>query len=258
MEKNDTLLAVKGVYKYFGGLSALNGVDLTVRQGTITALIGPNGAGKTTLVNIVSGADKPSDGEILFDGKIINKLPPYKRAEMGLSRTFQLTKLFRQMSVIENVMVGAHTWARKGNLWRTILNLPSARRELREVYDYAMDILKITNMEKLAHEKASNLPHGQQRALEVARAVATRPRLVLLDEPAAGLNPREDDMLQETLRSVVRSGVTILMVEHHMRLVMNVSDWVHVLDLGTKIAEGTTREIGRNPSVIKAYLGKEY
>ncbi len=258
MEANDTLLEVKGVSKDFGGLQALNGVDLTVRKGTITALIGPNGAGKTTLVNIVSGADEASYGDVHFDGKLINPLPPHKRAELGLTRTFQLTKLFAQMSVIENVMVGAHTWARKGNLWRTIFNLQSAQRERREVYDYAMDILKLTNLERLAHERPGKLPHGQQRALELARALATRPRLVLLDEPAAGLNPREDDLLQQTLRSVVESGITVLMVEHHMRLVMNVSDWIQVLDLGFKIAEGTAREIGRNPSVVKAYLGKEY
>ena len=258
MEKKDALLTVKGVSKYFGGLKALNNVDLTVEQGTVTALIGPNGAGKTTLVNIIAGADWASDGEVLFDGKVINALPPYKRAEMGLTRTFQLTKLFGEMSVVENVMVGAHTWARRGTVWRTIFSFPSVRQERREVYEYAMEILKLTNIEKLAREKAKNLPHGQQRVLEVARAVATRPRLVLLDEPAAGLNLREEDMLQEVLRSVIRSRVTILMVEHHMRLVMNVSDWVYVLDVGSKIAEGTTREVGRNPSVVKAYLGKEY
>ena len=258
MEKNDALLSVKGVSKYFGGLTALNSVDLTVRKGTVTALIGPNGAGKTTLVNIISGAYSASGGDVFFEGRLINELPPHKRAEMGLTRTFQLTKLFEEMSVLENVMVGAHTWARKGNLWRTVLNFPSVRRERNEVYEYAMDILRLTNIERFAHEKAGNLPHGRQRVLEVARAVATRARLVLLDEPAAGLNAREEDMLQEVLRSVVRSGVTILLVEHHMRLVMSISDSVHVLALGSKIAEGTPNEIGRNAAVVKAYLGKEY
>lgn len=258
MEKNNAILSVKGVSKDFGGLRALNRVDLHVKKGVITALIGPNGAGKTTLINIISGFYGSSEGTVLFEGKSIEGLRSHEIAGMGISRTFQLTKLFGGMSVLENVMVGTHLWARRGNFWRTILNFPAVRREEVKIYEDAMEILRLTHIEHLAKEKPNNLPHGQQRLLELARAIATKPKLILLDEPAAGLNLHEQDMLQETLRSIVSTGITILLIEHHMRVVMNISDWVHVLDVGCKIAEGTPKEIGRNPAVVKAYLGKEY
>ncbi len=258
METNDVLLTLKGVSKDFGGLRALNRVDLGLKKGVITALIGPNGAGKTTLINIISGVYGLSEGSVLFEGKSIDGLRSHEIAGMGISRTFQLTKLFGGMSVLENVMVGTHLWARRGNFWRTILNFPSVRREEIKIYDDAMEILRLTHIEHLAREKPGNLPHGQQRLLELARAIATKPKVVLLDEPAAGLNLHEQDMLQETLRSIVSTGITILLIEHHMRVVMNISDWVHVLDVGCKIAEGTPKDIGRNPAVVKAYLGKEY
>ena len=257
-EMSHLLLNAKGVSKYFGGLRALSSVDLAVMKGTITTLIGPNGAGKTTLINIISGTYNASEGCVFLDDKQINGLRPHKIAEMGIARTFQLTKLFGEMTVLENVMVGAHHWARKCSFFRTVFYSPSARREEAEIYNHAMEILKLIRIEKLAREKAVNLPHGQQRLLELARAIATKPKLVLLDEPAAGLNPTEEDTLQEILKSLVRFGITILLIEHHMRLVMNVSDQVHVLDVGRKIAEGTPREIGKNPLVVKAYLGKEY
>lgn len=255
---SDVLLIAKSISKDFGGLRSLNRVDLLVKKGMITALIGPNGAGKTTLINIISGIYGSSGGAVFFEEKRIDGLPPHKIAEIGIARTFQLTKLFGEMSVLENVMVGAHTWARNGNFLRTVLNLPSVRREEVNIYEYAMEMLKLTHIKNLAEEKASNLPHGQQRLLELARAIAAKPKLILLDEPAAGLNPHEQDMLQETLRSIVSIGITILLIEHHMRLVMNTSDWVYVLDVGSKIAEGTPKEVGRNPAVVKAYLGKEY
>jgi len=258
METNDVLLTLKGVSKDFGGLRALNRVDLGLKKGVITALIGPNGAGKTTLINIISGVYGLSEGSVLFEGKSIDGLRSHEIAGMGISRTFQLTKLFGGMSVLENVMVGTHLWARRGNFWRTILNFPSVRREEVKIYEDAMEILRLTHIEHLAKEKSNNLPHGQQRLLELARAIATKPKLILLDEPAAGLNLHEQDMLQETLRTIVSTGITILLIEHHMRVVMNISDWVHVLDVGCKIAEGTPKEIGRNPAVVKAYLGKEY
>ncbi len=255
---SDVLLNAKDVSKHFGGLMALNHVDLSIKRGTITALIGPNGAGKTTLINIISGTYGPSNGGVFLEEKRIDGLRPHRIAEMGVARTFQLTKLFGEMSVIENVMVGTHHWTQSGNFIRTVLNLPSARREETEIYKYVTEILKLTHVDKLAEEKAVNLPHGQQRLLEVARAMATRPKLLLLDEPAAGLNPNEEDTLQGILRSIVGAGTTILLIEHHMRLVMNISDWIHVLDVGCKIAEGPPKEIGRNPAVVKAYLGKEY
>jgi branched-chain amino acid transport system ATP-binding protein len=258
MENNKILLRTDRVSKDFGGLRALNRVDLSVTEGTITALIGPNGAGKTTLINIISGVYGPSEGTVLFKEKAIDRLRPHEIAELGITRTFQLTKLFGGMTVLENVMVGTHTWADNGNFWRTILNLPSVACEKVRVHEYAIDVLKLTNIEHLAKESPNNLPHGQQRLLELARALATKPKLILLDEPAAGLNPHEQDMLQETLRTIVSTGITILLIEHHMRMVMSISDWVHVLDVGCKIAEGTPKEIGRNPAVVKAYLGKEY
>jgi len=249
----DILLSAKGVSKDFGGLRALDKVDLSVREGTITALIGPNGAGKTTLVNIITGVYGLSEGSVFFGERRINGLPPHEIVEMGLVRTFQLAKLFKGMSVLENVMVGRHSQAKASTFLPVVLNSREAK-----IYEYAMEMLKLSGLEKHAHEPAANLPHGQQRLLELARSMATSPKLILLDEPAAGLNPHEEDMLQEALRSIIKSGTTILLIEHHMRLVMNISDWVNVLDLGRKIAEGTPGEVGKNSAVVKAYLGKEY
>jgi branched-chain amino acid transport system ATP-binding protein len=254
----EDLLVLKNVTKYFGGLRALSRVDLSVREGTITALIGPNGAGKTTLINIITGVYRLSEGTVLFRGRPIEHLPTHEIVEMGLIRTFQLTKMFKGMTVLENVMVGAHSWARQGKFLPIALNRGSVREEEEEVREYAMEMLRLLRLEKLSGESAANLPHGQQRLLELARSMAAKPKLILVDEPAAGLNPHEQDMLRETLRSIIGRGTTILLVEHHMRLVMNVSDWVHVIDVGQKIAEGSPQEIGKNPVVVKAYLGKEY
>lgn len=254
----DILLSAKGVSKDFGGLRALDKVDLSVREGAITALIGPNGAGKTTLVNIITGVYGASEGSVFFGERRIDGLPPHEIVEMGLVRTFQLVKLFKGMSVLENVMVGRHSQAKASTFLPVVLNSRRVRREEAKIYEYAMEMLKLSGLEKHAHEPAANLPHGQQRLLELARSMATSPKLILLDEPAAGLNPHEEDMLQEALRSIIKSGTTILLIEHHMRLVMNISDWVNVLDLGCKIAEGIPGEIGKNSAVVKAYLGKEY
>jgi branched-chain amino acid transport system ATP-binding protein len=254
----DELLTVNSISKDFGGLRALDKVDLSVKRGTITALIGPNGSGKSTLINIITGVYACTEGSVSFNGTCISGLPTHKIIEMGLARTFQQAKLFKRMSVLENVMVGGHSWAKTSAFLPVVLNRPSVRSEELEIYRYAMEMLKLAGLEDKTSEMAGNLPHGQQRLLELARSMATKPKLILLDEPAAGLNPHEQDMLREALRSVVRSGITLLLVEHHMRLVMTVSDWVHVLDTGCKIAEGSPKEIGKNPVVVKAYLGKEY
>jgi len=252
------MLNVEEISKDFGGLRALHQVDLVVRAGTITALIGPNGAGKTTLINLISGVYGPSEGTISFEEKRIDRFPPHKVAEIGIARTFQLTKLFEGMSVLENVMVGAHPWARNSRFFPTVLHLPKVRRERNDICEYAMKMLKLIRVEHLANVPAGNLPHGQQRLVELARALTTKPKLILVDEPAAGLNLHEEGMLQEALKSIVDTGITILLVEHHMRLVMRISHWVYVLDVGKMIAHGTPEEIGKNPLVVKAYLGKEY
>lgn len=251
------LLTVKDVTKNFGGLRALDKVNMTIEEGKITALIGPNGAGKTTLFNIIVGVYPATEGSVFFREQRIDDLPTHKRVKVGIARTFQLAKLFKKMTVLENVMVGRHTRAIASTFLPVVLNLPRVRLEEVKIYEYAMEMLKIAGIEKQANELASNLPHGQQRLLEMARAMATEPKLLLLDEPAAGLNPHEEDMLKEALTAIVNTGTTILLVEHDMRMVMGVSHWVNVLEVGHKIAEGTPEEIGKNPAVIKAYLGKE-
>jgi branched-chain amino acid transport system ATP-binding protein len=251
------LLRVNDVVKYFGGLRVLEKVNMSVEEGKITALIGPNGAGKTTLFNIIAGVYNVNEGSVYFNEKRIDGLPPHKIVKEGIARTFQITKLFPKMTVLENVMVGRHIHTAANSLLPIILNLPRARREEARVYEYAREILKLSRIEKHALEQAGNLPQGKQRLLEMARALATGPKLLLLDEPAAGLNFQEEDVLKEVLALIIKSGISILLVEHDMRVVMEISDWVNVLDLGQLIAAGTPDEIGKNPKVVKAYLGRE-
>lgn len=253
-------MTVKDISKDFGGVRALHKVNLSVERGMITGLIGPNGAGKTTLFNIIAGVYGQTEGSVFLEGKCIDGMPTHRRVEMGITRTFQLTRPFKKMSVIENVMVGAHSWTRSGrNILHVIVNSPLKRKEEIRICESAMETLKFVGIEKVARDLAANLPHGQQRLLEIARAITTKAKVVLLDEPAAGLNPHEVDLLKETLRTIVtKRETTIFLVEHDMRLVMSICDRVYVLDLGMNIAEGTPEEIGRNKRVIEAYLGREY
>ncbi len=249
------MLRLSGITKVFGGLTALEDVSFTVGKGTITGIIGPNGAGKTTLFNIVSGIYSRTSGEVRMDGKDITGAPPEKLARLGLVRTFQNVELFGQMTVLENVLVGLHTKSRSGIL-SCALRLPGQIREEGAVRENGRRWLEFTGLADLAAVKAGSLPFGKGRLLEIARALAPEPRLILMDEPAAGLNSRETIGLAALIRKIRESGVTVVLVEHDMELVMDVCDSVIVLNLGRKLAEGTPREIQENPAVIAAYLGE--
>jgi branched-chain amino acid transport system ATP-binding protein len=249
------ILEIKGLTKVFQGLTAVNNVSFSVEEGIIKALIGPNGAGKTTLFNMVSGLLTPSKGTLRFKGEEINPYPPYERAKMGLSRTFQIIRPFAEMSVLENVMVGCHLRTRTG-LIAAALRLPRCRLDERKAREKAMQELEFLDLGNKAFQLAGSLPMGEQRLMEIARALATDPLLVLFDEPAAGLNEKETDHLAEDLLKIKGRGITILLVEHDMRIVMKVSDEIVVINYGTMIAQGTPSEIRSNPEVIIAYLGK--
>lgn len=250
-------LRLKDICKRFGGLQALTDVSFNIDRGAIHALIGPNGAGKTTLLNIISGIERPDSGDIIFKGKIVNGESPERRAIRGLSRTFQHIELFNEMTVVENVMIGRYLRSKIGFL-RAGLMSPSGRRKEREDYDRCCEILDYVNLYHRRDDLAKNLPVGEQRILEIGRALATEPELLLLDEPAAGLNIRETRGLGELIERIRRDrGITILIVEHDMELVMRISDRITVLNFGSVIAEGSPLEIQKNPQVIAAYLGED-
>ena len=250
----EVLLETRGLNRFFGGLQAVKDVSLRVRRGSIQAVIGPNGAGKTTLFNLIAGTLAADSGEVFFEGRPITAWKPHAVAALGIARTFQTTKLFSQMSVLENVMAGRHCRGRSGFV-AGILDLPRTWREEREAKAKALEIIDELDLTKYAGETASDLPFGRQRLVEFARAMAMEPSLLLLDEPAAGLNIYETKELASLITRIRDKGVTCLVVEHDMSLVMDISDEVVVLDQGRKIAEGPPRAIQRNAEVIRIYLG---
>jgi branched-chain amino acid transport system ATP-binding protein len=250
------LLSIENVSKRFGGLDALREVSFAVHQGQIKALIGPNGAGKTTLFNIASGTYRPTEGRVLFSGVDVAKKASHHICRMGLGRTFQHSHVFDDMTVLENVAVGRYSRTKAG-VFSSALGLPRHRREERETLKAAHEALRRVELDHRSAELADNLPMGERHLLEIARALAAEPRLLLLDEPAAGLNDEESARLAEMVRKIRDEGVTVLLVEHDMAFVMDISDEVVVLDYGRKIAEGPPLMIRDNEEVIKAYLGEE-
>ncbi len=250
------ILHGKGLQKSFGGLRAIDFLDFTVTGGKVKSIIGPNGAGKTTLFNLIMGVYPPTGGILEFSGRSLNGLKPHAIARLGISRTFQNIELFANMTALENVMVGRHRQTAAG-IFNTGFRLRRMREEERGIQEKAMEELRFMGLADRAMFNAAALPLGEQKLLEIARALATAPRLLLLDEPAAGLNMRETARLAETILRIRERGITVMLVEHDMRLVMEISDEVLVLNYGKKIAEGPPRDIQRNGEVIAAYLGEE-
>jgi branched-chain amino acid transport system ATP-binding protein len=250
------ILQIEALTKHFGGVHALNDVSFEVEDHRISALIGPNGAGKTTLFNMVAGVYPPTGGVIRMAGRDLNGVPVHARVKMGIGRTFQNALLFDNMTVLENVMVGRHPRSRSG-MGAAAFRAPSMRREEEMIYLESMKYLNLVGLGQHARDPAAGLPFGQRRLVAIARALATAPRLLLLDEPAAGLNALEKMDLIELVRRIQDMGITVLIVEHDMKLVMQLAEWIVVLDHGRKIAEGAPAAIRRNRSVITAYLGED-
>ena len=249
------MLYAENVYVRFGGLTAVDNVFLHIKPGEIHAIIGPNGAGKSTFFNAVSGIHHATEGKITFEGTDITQMPPYQVARHGVGRTFQNIKLFGSMTVEENVMCGYHMNVKSG-IFQDMLGLPSQRREEKELYGECLALLKRVDLYDKRHLRCGNLPYGDQRKLELVRAMATSPKLLMLDEPAAGMNPIETEELKQFIKKINGEGLTILLIEHDVKMVMSVADTITVLNHGAKIAEGTADEVRNDQAVIEAYLGK--
>jgi branched-chain amino acid transport system ATP-binding protein len=252
-----SLLEALAVTKLFGGVAALDHVDLSIKEGEILGLIGPNGAGKTTFFNVLTGLYKPEAGEILFQGQRIHGLTAHEIAALGIARTFQNIRLFPNMTAMENVMVGRHCRTRS-EFFSTLFKTAAFVKEEQDMQRSARELLELVGLLDRGNALAKNLPYGDQRKLEIARALALEPKLLLLDEPTAGMNPTESEDLMDLFRRIQKRGVTLLVIEHQMRVVMNLCNRVAVLDYGAKIADAAPKEIQNNPAVIEAYLGRSH
>lgn len=251
-----SFIKLEGLTKKFGGLTAVDEVDFEIEKGKITAIIGPNGAGKSTFFNLISGFHRPTSGTITFEGKDITKIPPHIVARLGIARTFQTTHLFDKSSVIDNVIVG-HRLRTQSKLFDAILRTKREKREEKEAYEKAIEVLDFVGLANFANSPVSTISQESKKRVAIALALATDPKVIFLDEPAAGINPDETDGLAELMKKIVKSGITVCTIEHKMQMIMGLADNIMVLNHGAKIAQGTPEEIKTNPTVIEAYLGGE-